>query len=36
MPRNYIWKTNIPGLHKEPEPEELLEDIHKNHEIEFE
>ena len=37
MPPEIIFgATNIPGLHKEPEPEEVLEDIHINHEIEFE
>ena len=37
MPPEIIFGTaNIPGFHKEQEPEEVLEDIHINHEIEFE
>ena len=36
QPEIIFGATNIPGLHKEPEPEEVLEDIHINHEIEFE
>lgn len=37
IPPEIIFGTaNIPGLHKEQEPEEVLEDIHINHEIEFE
>lgn len=35
-PEIIFGATNIPGLHKEAEPEEVLEDIHINHEIEFE
>ena len=35
-PEIIFGTTNIPGFHKETEPEEILEDIHIYHEIEFE